>query len=113
MVAPVFRLFAFLITGFWPSRASLQALDKRVSTLELRVTTLTKKHNTLAGSYYAEFELEEPSRGAASSSSPSSSPAIAGTADDDFPEDAFLEQVNARQNLIGRITGNGTDHPAR
>jgi hypothetical protein len=45
---------AFLVTGFWPSAKSLLALNRRVDALEQRLQTLTKKHNTLAGSYYAD-----------------------------------------------------------
>lgn len=53
------RLIAFLVTGFWPSAKSLLALNRRVDALEQRLQTLTKKHNTLAGSYYQDTEPDE------------------------------------------------------
>lgn len=68
------RLLAFLITGFWPSAKSLLALNRRVDALDQRLTTLTKKHNTLAGSFYADTEPV------------GDTPRIAAS---DFPEDEF------------------------
>lgn len=50
------RLIAFLVTGFWPSAKSLMALNRRVDDLGRKLETLTKRHNSLAGSYYNETE---------------------------------------------------------
>lgn len=51
----VLRLLAFLVTGFWPSAKSLMALNRRVDDLGRKLETLTKRHNSLAGSYYNDF----------------------------------------------------------
>jgi hypothetical protein len=83
------RLIAFLVTGFWPSAKSLMALNRRVDALEQRLTTLTKKHNTLAGSYYAETEPIEDAAAPAGASSSSSN----------FPEDEFQERLAARRSV--------------
>src|SRR5688572_12137462 len=95
MMSPMFRFIAWLITGFWPSNSSLRALGKRLDTVEARLTTLTKKHNTLAGSYYADLEEPDPEparRGVA--------PA-ARIGHPDFPDDEFNELLEARRRNGG------------
>lgn len=86
------RLIAFLVTGFWPSAKSVLALNRRVDALEQRLQTLTKKHNTLAGSYYAESELIGDG-----------DPAPAGPSN--FPEEEFQEKLDERRSIKGVIGG--------
>lgn len=86
------RLFAFLITGFWPSHKSLLACNRRLDTLEQRLTTLTKKHNTLAGSFYAETEpVEEPDLGDVGVSRASATRLDQPQPASPFPENEFAE----------------------
>ena len=84
------RLIAFLVTGFWPSHRSVLALNRRVDLLEQRLSTLSKKHNTLAGSYYAETELEDRLP------LPAGSTAIAPVP---FPDDEFEELRATKRRL--------------
>lgn len=95
------RLLAFLVTGFWPSHKSLLALGRRVDTLDARLTTLTKKHNTLAGSFYADTEEIETSR------QTPGAPIVTRPDTDDqaiaihpaFPEEEFRQLVEQRRHL--------------
>jgi hypothetical protein len=87
------RLLAFLVTGFWPSAKSLLALNRRVDALEQRLTTLTKKHNTLAGSYYAD--PESAGEGSPGADAP------------DFPEAEFRDQLAAKRGGLTRSVGDG------
>lgn len=91
----MFRFIAWLITGFWPSNSSLRALGKRLDTVEARLTTLTKKHNTLAGSYYADLDEPdiEPARRGVAPAAPDSHP--------DFPDDEFNELLARRRAAAG------------
>lgn len=85
------RLIAFLVTGFWPSAKSLMALNRRVDDLGRKLETLTKRHNSLAGSYYNDTE-EDPGVGDAAASV---------AAPRDFPEDEFNQKLNERRARYG------------
>jgi hypothetical protein len=91
----VLRLIAFLVTGFWPSAKSLLALNRRVDALEQRLQTLTKKHNTLAGSYYAETEP------AAAADASGAVAVLSG----EFPEDEFQRRLEERRRPGAVING--------
>lgn len=104
------RLIAFIVTGFWPSNSSLRALGKRLGDLEASHLTLKKKFNTLAGSYYAEFEQPEYTTDAAPAGrvTPPGELALvdlAGSHEEPFPESAFQEAVaRSRGRNVGGVT---------
>lgn len=83
------RLLAFLVTGFWPSAKSLMALNRRVDDLGRKLETLTKRHNSLAGSYYNDGDEGDDSPGTVGSL-PKASAA-------DFPEEEFAELVEQKK----------------
>lgn len=92
------RLIAFLVTGFWPSRNSLRAIRKDLDDLQRALTTLKKRHDTLAGSYYAEFEpVNEPRTLPAGSSTSAPPDAIP------FPEDEFQQRLAERRSQRGNL----------
>lgn len=92
----MFRLIAFLITGFWPSERSLLALAKRLNRLELDFSTYKKKLNRLWGAYYAEAGSPDDDE--------TDSPILPrAAAPRDFPDDEFNELLEARR----RGTTNG------
>ncbi len=93
------RLIAFLVTGFWPSAKSLLAVNRRLDALEQRVQTLTKKHNTLAGSYYAETEPADELR---SSNTLLEIPGLPER--EPFPEDEF-DRLREQKRSLRHVPG--------
>lgn len=82
------RLLAFLVTGFWPSAKSLMALNRRVDDLGRKLETLTKRHNSLAGSYYNDTE-ETPDEPGATPTGGS------------FPEEEFNKRLEEKRQRYG------------
>jgi hypothetical protein len=98
------RLFAFLFTGWWPSDSTQRALGKRVTALEDALSTLRRRHNTLAGQYYSEFESAEPETDAATAgrATPQGEQSLELVPSEPFPETAFQEAVaKARGRNVG------------
>lgn len=77
--------------------------------LERALRTLEKKHNTLAGSYYQEFDdpSERESRApdpVIYTAGPPSTPAPGATSSD-FPEEEFQDQLARRRERRAGLTG--------
>jgi len=104
------RLFAFLFTGWWPSDSSQRALGRRMTALEDAVATLRRRHNTLAGQYYAEFDSPEPEvrvqgNGESVTADVRGEGSLELVPAEPFPETAFQEAVaKARGRNVGGVT---------
>jgi len=97
------RLFAFLFTGWWPSDSSQRALGKRLTAVEDALATLRRRHNTLAGQYYAEFDSPELELRAVQGSDPDAQSLE--LVQSEFPETAFQDAVTkARGRNVGGMT---------